>query len=493
MMHSFPSRTLLLVALALCPLFCARAQNSNEGATSVHAVIMAPLHRSVARRQSLSVDVDILMDGEFADVYGVLYLDGQVVAYLDAFPIRSIIGNVSDGVHTVTFAAVGAQNQVLHEVSHEVQVAVNWAASLWRETEVFIWSPVDGDYFTLHPDDKVHDVPVRISLHSPSPNQLIEVFLNGDIVLSAVAGNVSFTAPAVAVGSHVLSVVCGDATATSVFSVQPHQLPVFIPQPPHAPATGFASLPPQTVFQVGGGPSIGSISICILAFPGSNKLPALQHTLRTLQASGLIPSSELLVFVQELDDDLIDVARGYNAHILGFSRAIGKGNAWRHLALAASRPLVLLLEEDFSVVTSPELTHEVSEYLHPLTPQRFVCNRLFAFSLFQPSSRFSLPAQRLLAACTLLLGNAAHGIDHFLISQSIGLHALHFIRDVPPPRRPPAQPPSSWAAPVERKVPCTRHPTIPMLMFFSPGVSSATAWFHPATCCILFTTYPCRS
>jgi hypothetical protein len=387
MMYSFPLRTLLLVALALCPLFCARAQNSIDRATSVHAVIMAPLHRSVARRQSLSVDVDILMDGEFADVYGVLYLDRKVVAYLDAFPIRSIIGNVSDGVHTVTFAAVGAQNQVLHEVSHDVQVAVNWAASLWRETEVFIWSPVDGDCFTLHPDDKVHDLPVRISLHSPSPNQLIEVFLNGDIVLSAAADNVSFTVPAVAVGSHVLSVVCGDATATSVFSVQPHQLPVFIPQPPHAPATGFASLPPQTIFQVRGGPSTSSISICILAFPGSNKRLALQHTLRSLATSGLIPSSELLVFVQELDDDLIDVARGYNAHILGFGRAIGKGNAWRHLALAASRPLVLLLEEDFSVVTSPELTHEVSEQLHSK-----LLNSLFAFCLFQPSIRFSLSA-----------------------------------------------------------------------------------------------------
>ena len=34
---------------------------------------MAPLHRSAARRQSLHVDVDVVMDGGMADVYGILY------------------------------------------------------------------------------------------------------------------------------------------------------------------------------------------------------------------------------------------------------------------------------------------------------------------------------------------------------------------------------------------------------------------------------------
>ncbi len=236
---------------------------------------------------------------------------------------------------------------------------MNWAASLWHETEVFIWSPVDGDFFGLHPDDRMHDVSVRASVHFPLAGQLLEVFLNGELIRSFSANNVSFVIPAVTIGSHLLSIVCGNTHATSVFSVQSHKLPIFIPQPPAAPAAGFISLHPQSPSQGHNGPSLRSISICILAFPGPNKHIALNNTLRSLLSSRLVPTAELLVFVQALDDDLVDVAREYDAQVLGFGRPIGKGNAWRLLALAASRPLVLLLEEDFSVVTSPDLALEV--------------------------------------------------------------------------------------------------------------------------------------
>lgn len=351
----------LLVALAFSALSVGILGNSsNDRPASVRAIILAPLHRSVARRQSLYIDVDILMDGGMADIYGMLSIDGKVIAYLDTFPVRSIVGNVSDGVYNVTFSAFGTRNQMLDEVTHEVQVAVNWAASHWHETELFIWSPVDGDFFALHTDDRMHDLSVRVSLHHPVPGQLLEVFLNGEFIRSFPAENVSFTIPAVTTGSHLLSVVCGDVQATAVFSVQLHPQPVFIPQPPDANAVGFFSLSPQSQFQSHRGPSAHSISICILAFPGSNKHLALRHTLKSLQSSGLIPSAELLIFVQGLDDDLIDAAREYDSHVLGFGRPIGKGNAWRLLALAASRPLVLLLEEDFSVVASPQLALEVS-------------------------------------------------------------------------------------------------------------------------------------
>jgi len=355
---------LLLLGLVLCTLSSGGAPNppDYERPTSVQAVIMAPHHRSVARRQSLYIDVDILMDGGLMDAYGILYIDGKVVAYLDTFPVRSIVGNVSDGVHNITFNAIGSHNQVLDSVSHEVQVAVHWAPSLWHETEIFIWSPVDGDLFTLHHDDRMHDVPVRVSVHAPSPHQLLEFFLNGNLIRSVSAHNLSFIIPAVGIGSHSISVMCGDVQATAVFSVQLHQLPVFIPQPYEAPAAGFVSLAPQTVSPFPGhsGPSLRSISICILAFPGSDNHLALKHTLKSLHASGLIPSAELLVFVQGLDDALVEVALEYEAGVLGFGRPIGKGNAWRHLTLAASRPLVLLLEEDFSVVTSPSITIEVN-------------------------------------------------------------------------------------------------------------------------------------
>ena len=284
--------------------------------------------------------------------------------------VRSIVGNVSEGAHNVTFAAVGQQNQVLDSVSHEVQVAVNWAVSLWHETEVFIWAPVDGDFFALHPADRMHDVPVRLSVHSPQPHQLLDVFLHRQLIRSFSAHTVSFVIPAVAAGSHSLSVICGDdARATSVFVVQVHNSPIFMPQPPEVPAAGFISLPPQSVVQGHNGPSLRGISICILAFPGSNKHIALKRTLKSLRSSGLVPPAQLLVFVQGLDDDLVDVAREYGALVLGFERPIGKGNAWRHLALAASRPLVLLLEEDFSVVTLPNVALEVS-YIR-LDPKSF--------------------------------------------------------------------------------------------------------------------------
>ncbi len=282
---------------------------------------------------------------------------------------------------------------MLDTVSHEVQVAVNWAVSLWHETEVFIWAPVDGDFFALHPDDRMHDVSVRLSVHSPLPHQLLEVFLDGELIRSFSASNVSFVIPAVTVGSHTLSAMCGDAQATSVFVVQVHNLPVFIPQPPEVPATGFISLPPQSVALGHSGPSLRSISICILAFPGSNKHVALKHTLKSLRSSGLVPPAELLVFVQGLDDDLVDVAREYDALVLGFGRPIGKGNAWRHLALAASRPLVLLLEEDFSVVTLPDVALEVCYKLHAifltqLDPEYFVLSRLELEFPAYPSSAF---------------------------------------------------------------------------------------------------------
>jgi hypothetical protein len=377
---------LILVALALCTL-CFPARDSP---VSVQAVIMAPLHRSVARQQSLYIDVDILVDGGLTDVYGVLYIDGKVVALLDTFPVRSIVGNVSDGTHNLTFAAVGPQNEVLNQVSHEVHVAVNWAASVWLEPEVFIWSPVDGDLFALHSDDRMHDVSVRVSVHHAPPNQLLEVFLNGELIRSLPASNASFLVPAIAIGSHLLSVMCGDAHATSVFSIQPHESPVFIPQPPDAPAVGFVSLPPQSVLQGHNGPSLRSISICILAFPGSNKHNALKHTLKSLFESGLIPSAELLVFVQGLDDALVDVAREYDAHVLGFGRPIGKGNAWRYLALAASRPLVLLLEEDFSVVTSPGVTLEVCNKTRFPSPPNF----FFPLTIFSAFGCSLLPAAR---------------------------------------------------------------------------------------------------
>ena len=359
-MHRTPS-TVILAALALSALAvgcCAAA--ASDRPISVQAVILAPLHRSVARRQSLYIDVDILVDGGLLDAYGILYIDGRVVAYLDTFPVRSIVGNVSDGAHNITFAAVGAQRQVLATATHEVQVAVNWAASLWAETEVFLWAPVDGDFFALHTDDRLHDLSVRVSVHYPHPDQLLEVFLDGELVRSFPANNLSFVIPAVAVGAHLLSVVCGDAQATAVFTVQSHPQPVFIPQLLDANAVGFASLPPKSPVQDRGGPSLQSISICILAFPGSDNHLALKHTLKSLHASGLIPSAELLVFVQGLDDALVEVALEYEAGVLGFGRPIGKGNAWRHLTLAASRPLVLLLEEDFSVVTSPSITIEVN-------------------------------------------------------------------------------------------------------------------------------------
>lgn len=349
----------MLAALALSALAVGCWAAASDRPISVQAVILSPLHRSVARRQSLHIDVDILVDGGLLDAYGILYIDGRVVAYLDTFPVRSIVGNVSDGAHNITFAAIGAQHQVLATATHEVQVAVNWAASLWAETELFVWSPVDGDFFALHTDDRMHDLSVRVSVHYPHPDQLLEVFLNGELVRAFPANNLSFVIPAVAIGSHLLSVVCGDAQATAVFSVQSHPQPMFIPQLLDANAVGFASLPPKSPVQDRGGPSLQSISICILAFPGGNKHLALQHTLKSLQLSGLIPSAELLVFVQGLDDDLVDVARDFGAHVVGYGRPIGKGNAWRALALAASRPLVLLLEEDFSVVTSPELAVEV--------------------------------------------------------------------------------------------------------------------------------------
>ena len=51
---------------------------------------MAALHRSAARRQSLHVDVDVVMDGGMADVYGILYIDGKPVAHLDTFPVRNM-------------------------------------------------------------------------------------------------------------------------------------------------------------------------------------------------------------------------------------------------------------------------------------------------------------------------------------------------------------------------------------------------------------------
>ena len=409
-------RVLLFIGLVLCTLSLGVALNPPaHDNPSVQAVIMAPLHRSVARRQSLHIDVDILMDGGLIDVFGILYIDGKIVAYLDTFPVRSIVGNVSDGVHNITFNAVGAHNQVLYSVSHEVQVAVQWAPSLWHDPEVFIWSPVDGDLFTLHHDDRMHDVPVRVSVHAPLPQQLIEVFLNGVLVRSFSPQNLSFIIPAVGIGSHLISVICGDAQATSVFSVQLHQLPVFIPQPSNAPSAGFVSLPPQTVSALPGhsGPSLRSISICILAFPGSDKHLALRHTLKSLHSSGLIPSAELLVFVQGLDDSLIEVAHEYGAGILGFGRPIGKGNAWRHLTLAASRPLVLLLEEDFSVVTSPALALEVCcimrvELCHVIYLPYFCFEScIYSRSIFNPL--LTIYPQRLMAASTLLLGKSVNG------------------------------------------------------------------------------------
>lgn len=350
----------LFVAVALSALWaCTHGSSADDRPTSVQAMILSPLHHSVARRQSLHIDVDIIMDGGLADVYGVLSIDGNSIAHLNTFPVRSIVGNVSDGVHNITFAAVGAQNQILHEVTHEIQVAVNWAASHWHVAELFIWSPVDGDFFALHTDDRMHDVSVRVSVHYPLSGQPLEVFLDGEFIRSFPAENVSFSVPAVGTGSHLLSVICGDAQATAVFVVQMHPHPMFIPQPPDAKSVGFFSLPPQSRLQHRPGPSLQTISICILAFPGSNKRLALLHTLKSLKSSGLIPLAELLVFVQGLDDDLVDAAREFDAHVLGFGRPIGKGNAWRLLALAASRPLVLLLEEDFSVVASPQLALEV--------------------------------------------------------------------------------------------------------------------------------------
>jgi hypothetical protein len=344
--------------------FCDAYHPADQHVTPVHAIIMAPLHRSVARHQSLYVDVDISMYGGIADIFGILHIDGKIVAYLETFPIRSIIGNVSDGIHNITFSAVGPQNQILDSVSHEVQVAVNWAASIWCDTEVFIWSPADGDIFTLHLDDRMHDLSVRVSVHAPLLHHVLEFFLDGQLVRSISAQNASFVIPAVAIGSHTLSVLCGDVQATSVFSVQVHPLPVHIPQLPGAPAAGFFSLPPQYSVKGHSGPSLRSISICVLAFPGSNKHVILKHTLHSLNVSGLIPSAELLVFVQGLDDSLIEVASEYDANILGYGRPIGKGNAWRALALAASRPLVLLLEDDFSVVTTSKLAIEVSIVVH---------------------------------------------------------------------------------------------------------------------------------
>ena len=287
--------------------------------------------------------------------------------------VRSIVGNVSEGAHNITFSAVGPQNQVLHSVSHEVQVAVNWAVSLWHETEVFICAAVDGGFFAVHPAHRMHDVPVRLSLHPPQPHQLLQLlhlFLDRQLIWSFSAHTVSFVIPAVAAGSHLLSLICGDdARATSVFVVQVHNSPIFMPQPPEVPAAGFISLPPQSVVQDHNGPSLRGISICILAFPGSNKHIALKRTLKSLRSSGLVPPAQLLVFVQGLDDDLVDVAREHSALVLGFERPIGKGNAWRHLAMAASRPLVLLLEEDFSVVTLPNVALEVS-YIR-LDPKSF--------------------------------------------------------------------------------------------------------------------------
>jgi hypothetical protein len=84
-------RALLPASLVLCALaLVAQCKYANDIPTSVQAVIMAPLHRSVARRQSLHVDVDVLMDGGLADVYGILYIDGKVVAHLDSFPVRDV-------------------------------------------------------------------------------------------------------------------------------------------------------------------------------------------------------------------------------------------------------------------------------------------------------------------------------------------------------------------------------------------------------------------
>ena len=85
-LSAFLPAALVLVALALV----AQCHSAKNNPTSVQAVIMAPLHRSVARRQSLHVDVDVVMDGGMADVYGILYIDGKPVAHLDTFPVRNM-------------------------------------------------------------------------------------------------------------------------------------------------------------------------------------------------------------------------------------------------------------------------------------------------------------------------------------------------------------------------------------------------------------------
>jgi hypothetical protein len=88
-MFNISLRLVLPVVLVLCALaLAARCNQANDPLTSVEAVIMAPLHRSVARRQSLYIDVDIVMHGGLADVHGSLYIDGKMVAYLDTFPVR---------------------------------------------------------------------------------------------------------------------------------------------------------------------------------------------------------------------------------------------------------------------------------------------------------------------------------------------------------------------------------------------------------------------